>query len=255
MISTQYMVGGLVSRQKPGAYSDDPGTDRPFRTGRYGEAYQIPLLSSKYGLADEGSYFVAFNPTIDTGVAYDLIVAYAATTVAFACYNGGGRRVYLDRLKLYMTGTAPATHTVNKLVVTTDSADRTPTAGSPATATSYNVNSDDNTTAGFIVQHCTGGAAITVPAAGANRRIVCKSSMPTSAAVLGDEYVWDFGSDVIPSAGGELTAVRATAPARFVDDCGPVIVAPAHWCLFHLYFITDTTNKATFEFELSWWER
>jgi hypothetical protein len=67
-MSDQVDILGVTGRDLPGVYQDN--VRQAPRIGRRGEVYTQPLAGTKlYPLADEGSYFLASNPTIGTGIA------------------------------------------------------------------------------------------------------------------------------------------------------------------------------------------
>jgi hypothetical protein len=217
------------------------------------------ILQSPQVQAQYGSRFVVTNPTPGTGLQMGLITAFSDTTAAFIAFKNndsvGGKSVYLDKIKLLLTGTAPATTTVLHMAVKIDSTSRTPTAGSPASETPVNPNGGSSV--GSIVSPfniATGGASITVPASGSNARLVSRGEIATNLGITGDEYTFWFGnaSDVGSHGGG--TAVRSTAAGRFSTNMEPVIVPPTWWCVITLWWLTQTTNAATFEHEVAWAE-
>jgi len=113
------------------------------RGGRYGEQYVLPLIPTKHLLADEGSYFIATNPTPGTALAYNIQAAFSDTVPLFYVQNNDskanpfGKRLYLDYIKLICT-TAPASSTGVRFALKTDPAIRT--------------ISTNNTTAGAAVE-------------------------------------------------------------------------------------------------------
>jgi len=57
-----------VQRSLPSLNADSSVVQSPTRTGPYLESYGIPLGASNWAFADEGSYFVATNATVGTGI-------------------------------------------------------------------------------------------------------------------------------------------------------------------------------------------
>lgn len=214
------------------------------------------VLQSPQVQAYQGSRFVTTTPTPGSGIQMGLITAFNDTTGAFMAFKNndavGGKSVILDKLKLLLTSTAPATTTVLHMAVKIDSKDRTPTAGSPATLTPVNPNGGSSV-ASIIspLNMSTGGAAITVPASGANARLVSRGSIATSLGITGDEYNFYFGNGSDVGAHGGGTGVRSTAAGRFSTNMEAVIVPPQWWCVIYLWWLTQTTNAATFEAEMA----
>src|SRR5438876_7865380 len=108
------ILKGPASRSLPQPTPDTQDVDGRF--GRYGDQYTIGLIPNYYALADEGSYFVATNPTIGTGITFSV---NTATTAALADTLPGlviqnsdatpsstiGKRICLDYIKLICTAT------------------------------------------------------------------------------------------------------------------------------------------------------
>src|SRR5258708_2286029 len=103
------MSDGTVSRVLPAAIADSLTPDGRRRLGRYGEQYVQGLVQKSHALADEGSFFLAANPTPGTGVATIAAQATLADTAPFLLVkNAGAKRLYLDALLLIAT--APGTN-------------------------------------------------------------------------------------------------------------------------------------------------
>lgn len=217
------------------------------------------LLQGPQVQAYQGSRFVTTAPTPGSGIQMGLITAFNDATGAFIAFKNndvpGGKSVILDKLKLLLVSTAPATTTVLHMAVKIDPKDRTPSAGSPATLTPVNPNGGSSG-ASIIspFNMSTGGAAITVPASGVNARYVSRGEITTNLGITGDEYTFVFGngSDVGGNGGG--TGVRSTAAGRYSTNMEPVIVPPTWWCVIYLWWLTQTTNAATFEMEMGHFE-
>jgi len=131
------------ARAVPSPQSDQKAPVTNVRGGRYGEQYVLPLIPTKHLLADEGSYFIATNPTPGTALAYNIQAAFSDTVPLFYVQNNDskanpfGKRLYLDYIKLICT-TAPASSTGVRFALKTDPAIRT--------------ISTNNTTAGAAVE-------------------------------------------------------------------------------------------------------
>ncbi len=251
-----FSIKGLISHIKPTQQPD--GNQTNARLTPYGDIVSNLLGHPKYGLAEEGSYFVTTNPTIGTGVAYALQTSFSDTAALFAIKNtsslsGSGKNlIYLDHLRLMMTGTAPTGTVFMDFAVKVDGKDRTPTANN-ATRTPSNVNGDSNAASIADVEAFSAGA-ITVPASGTAARTVSRCRIPTGLGITGDEYVVQFGSydhSVIPGN----TAVRATDVARRLVAAPPVIIGPGQWGIIFMWWITAAANTPNFEYELAHWER
>lgn len=203
---------------------------------------------------DEGSEFVASNPTIGTGVAYALTTAFNDTTGAmFALFNknpAGGKTIFLDFLKLLLTAAPTATVSM-EFAVKLDTKDRSPTAGAtPIVPVCTNGNISDD---GGLVVQAFNAAGVTVPASGSAARTVARARIPTSLGIIGDEYLLQFGAQdpagmVIPG----LTAARATAVARLTAAAKAVGIAPQQWAVIYMWWLTAATTAPSFEYELGY---
>lgn len=216
---------------------------------------QVGLQPSRQQLAAAGNYFVATNPTEGTAIAYALQTSFSATANGlFSISNGnpvGGKTIFLDELKLLMTGTAPATTTSMRFGFYSETGILA-LSGSAAARTPVNVNSGFSNVTGATVTSFAAGAA-TVPAAAGTRRFLGSATLTTSLGITGDEYVVQFGGDSVGGAGA-LTAVRATAAARLVTSAPAIAIAPGNSAYINMFWLTATTNAPNFEFSLGYAE-
>lgn len=247
-------------RLLPGVYGEGQtgGLDRQ---GRYGENYSLPLVVTRHMLADEGSYYVATNPTIGTGIQVAAnVTAFSDTAPMFLVNNNAsvasGIRVYLDYVKLLPTGTLPTGTTWMDFAVKLDSVSRQTSAANKRTAlTAANVNMDDSRAASALVYSYANASAMDTGASGVTARTVSRCRIPTSLGIAGDEYEVQFGAPDRDSAIAGLTAVRAAAPARLITHAAPIVLGPQQWAVIYMWWTNAATTAATFEFELGWFER
>lgn len=241
------------------------GAEKFGRGGTYGEAHVLPAMPPKYVLADEGTYFVTpYNSTTSTGVfSPGTGVAEFSASTAFSDTRGflvikntdTTMRLYLDYIKLLLGGTAPAGTTVLHFAGKRSSHSRESTTAaqrqvlSPVAVAGSAGNSVARVTAWVAA------AAMAVPASAADDPIVFRASVPTSLGVTGDEYVLKFGASESVPGGSGLTAVRATAAARMMAYCPPVVIEPGQWLTIHRWWPTEATNFPAFELEMGHWER
>lgn len=214
----------------------------------------VNTLPTPQFMAANCDYFVATNPTPGTALQSDLITGYSATADGHCVILNGnsapGPSVIPDYIKFQMTGTAPTATTVMNLALFTDVvASATPSAGNSA-LTPVNVLPSSSKTSGVTVHVPTGGAAMTIPAASASRRLVGRAAIPTSLGITGDSYVIRFGGSSAPGAQGGGTAVRATAAATLECFTTPVILAPGYGLIVLMWWLTQATNKPNFEWEV-----
>jgi hypothetical protein len=104
------------ARAIPSTQSDQKAPVTNVRGGRYGEQYVLPLISTKHLLADEGSYFIATNPTPGTALAYNVQAAFSDTVPLLYIQNNDSKanplakRMYLDYIKADLHGCASQQH-------------------------------------------------------------------------------------------------------------------------------------------------
>lgn len=215
---------------------------------------QVGLQASRQQLAAAGKYFVCTNPTPGTGILYGTSAAYSATANGmFSIGNSnalGGASIYLDYLSLLLT-LPPTATTQMRFEVVLESTVQALSAGNAA-RTPVNVNGYFPNTTGAVVNSFQ-GASGTVPATAGTRRIVALGAIETNLGITGDNYVLQFGGDPVGGVSG-LTAVRATAQARVVGSCAPVVIAPQTSAYIQMWWLTQATNGPTFEWELTYAE-
>lgn len=217
---------------------------------------QVGLQSSRDMLAAAGKLFVVTNPTPGTAIAYANKTSFSATANGlFSLSNNnpsGGANIYLDRLKLIQTATAPTGTLVMRSEVYAETG--IVALGTAAAAlTPVNVNPSVPNTTGAITTFFATGAG-TVPAAVGTRRLVSVASLACGVSVQYDSWTFEFGADgpVLGKVG--LTAARATDPADLVTWHTPVMVAPQTSVWMNLWGITPAANVPSFEFELQYAE-
>lgn len=212
---------------------------------------QVGQLAPDQALAGSGKYYVVTNPTPGTAIAYALQTAFSATANGlFAIQNtdlAGGTSVYLDYLKLIQTATVPTGCLVMRFEAFNETGSVTLT-GNVATRTPVSLGNGAAPST-VTVQSFAAGAA-TVPAAVGTRRLQSIAAINTSAAVVHDQYVIQFGAGDIVGGTAGLTAVRATASATIVGQAAPVVVPPASTTWINMWWVTAAANTPSFEFEL-----
>lgn len=241
---------GETHRDLPGtAYSE--GAAVPLRGSRRGELYVRDLVGPKlHSLADEGSYFVATNPTVGTGVAgiaaadgFDDLetLAFLRNTESAST----GKRLYLDYIKLQATAAGTNGTNFSFAMKLDKGNNRFASGGSAITPVSPNM---DSTAAAVATLRF--GAVVTT-AASADARLVASGLLRSVIKVVGDTYLFDFG----PSAKSMTSHIVAgTAIANVVIPCPPVVVGPNQMFLLHEFAASQTVGAA-YTFEIGWWER
>lgn len=242
------MQNARVSRALPQALPDTSQAD--VRGGRYGEQYSIPILGRKQALADEGSFFIATNPTPGTPIAVTTsITSFAETAgavgVGLLLRNidaAGGKRVYLDYLKLMIVQVPTSATSWQWALVQDQNPIRYTSGGSAITPVSPN----GDIVAPSVVQMYFGALTTAVPT---SRRTVGRGTFRGVIPTTFDEYMLVFGSE---EGGGHATG--AAASGRLVGATAPVILGPGQNLALTMW---GTANAAapSFEFEMGWAER
>ncbi len=219
---------------------------------------QIGLLSSRQMLAAAGKYFVVTNPTPGTGIVAATVTGFSATANGLFLIRNtntvGGASLYLDYLKLMLSGTAPTATTVMNFDMWSETGLVVGT-GNVATRTPVQINqgAGNTQTTGAIVQSFAAGQ-ITIPAAAGTRALVGRTQLPTSLGITGDVYTVLFGSDTPALSTTAGTAIRSAQPANLVAQAPPLVIPPQTSAWINNYWLTQATNGGTFEFELGYSE-
>lgn len=246
----KYLVAG---RALPSANPLD-GSWGAARGSRYGEAMSQSVLGSRmWPLADEGSYFLATNPTVGTGIA-----GHAASTTIddakpflllrnTASPASGAKRVYLDYIKLQTT-VAGAGATTTLFACKLDKGANRYTGSAGSVLTPVNPNMDSTTSP---VLHVRAGA-VGATAASADARLLTGGQLARSVVtVVGDTYLWVFGQS---NRALSSMIVAGTAIANIVYAMPPVVIGPEQMFLLHQGGASQS-GAHSFEIEIGWSER
>lgn len=244
---------GMVSALFPQAAPDTD--EQELRLTPWGDAFVNPVGGIRHALAGEGSYCVTTTPTPGTAVAYGSggTQASFSDTVGFIVIKNNSQpsvpnpiNVYLDYLRMLISGTVPASATSTQYAIAIDTGSRLPTANfTLLTPANTNFRSSRGSVAQVWVPNA---GTITIPA-NTNRRLVGRGSLRQAISVTLDEYELRFGAD---SAG---PAVSGQSVGRSVSTCAPVILGPQEWCVIHLWQPSGATNALSCELDMGHWER
>jgi hypothetical protein len=216
----------------------------------------ISIQSSRQALAAAGKMFAVTNPTPGTAIAHATLTGFSATANGlFVIANNnpsGGASIYLDRLLLCQTATAPTGTLVKHFEVYNESGIVAGT-GNVAARTPVNLNGAYSNTTGATVQSFAAGA-ITIPAAVGSRRLQAVVAMPTGVTVIHDTFILDFGGDSIGGGKVGLTAARATDAAMIAMAAPPVVIAPQTTSWINMWWVTQAVNVPSYEFCLTYAE-
>lgn len=234
---------GAVSQELPSYLSTG---NRPVRLTTRGEAVVNMTGKGAYAYADEGSYFIAQNPTVGTAIS-GIVAADGAEGLENLFYienTSATKRIYLDYLRLIPTA-AGASGTTTRFVSAIHSAARYTSGGTAITPQNASPSSGEGTVAtvyfGALVT--TAPAGITVMDHGALRLGVIK--------VVGDIYLFDFGGDKL-----DMPSVVTSGTAQaFVPWRHPPVVLGQGECFTLEVYGASQNGAADFEFQARWWER
>ena len=165
--------------------------------------------------------------------------------------SGSGINIYLDRLLLCQTATAPTGTLVKHFEVYNESG-IVAGSGNVATRTPVNLNPAFASTTGATAQSFAAGA-ITIPAAVGTRRLMDVFTMNTGVTVIHDTFVVDFsgGAAAIKNGGA---AARAADSATLSAAANPVCITPQTTTWINMWWVTQAANVPSYEFALTYAE-
>ena len=233
-----------IFRDRPNPFVDNLLGGPPTRAGRYGEMWDIPLSSKEFGAADEGSYYIAVNPTPGTGIVGPVSTTWDEAKALMTVYNGGVNRIYPQLLQLYVT-VIGTTGTRQDFTHALDTGNRYSSGGTALTKA--NVNMDSIYTSGAVV---TFGALVTT-AASSSRRLLGNHQLREAAIeVVGDFYEFNFAGP----GGATQSGSRVATVADFQRTLPPVAIGPGQTYVLH-YWRASITVGITFEANFQYIER
>jgi len=239
-----------IQRNLPTRNADGAGVVTPSRTTPYLEAYTLNLGGGNWGFADEGSYFVATNATLATGIAGHAapVVADTDTKALLAVFNGTQLNLIPDYLYLEVTaaGTAGTIH------YTTIYIDNKGTAANSATGTAITA---------FNSTRSAGGVALTT---GLTMRFGAVVTTMSSSVKVGQQLV----REVIPvvqdtvlmkfggANGGAHAALTTagTATNHCIQHFAPLNIGPGG-NLNISQIRASQSAAASYQFEFGFWLR
>lgn len=189
------------------------------RGTRFGEIIAAPLGSKLYQYADEGTYFLATNPTMGTGIAGIAASASfdAAEHLLHIRNTSTTKRVYLDFIDLVVTAAGAAGTTTGFTMTLDTGTTRYTSGGSSITPIQPNMDS------GEAFEGTVKFGALVTTAASADVRPLGDFLVRTVIKVVGDSYRFTFGDSGAnwECAGASLDG---TTSAKVTIPCPPVIL-------------------------------
>jgi hypothetical protein len=219
------------------------------RMSRYGE--QLMQLTDPRQSADEGSYFVATNPTLGSAITGTAApTAFSATVALLSLYNSltatsaPAKRVYLEWIALEVRA-AGTNGTSFQFAMSIDSGNRFGSGGTPLPAVNPNMDS------GFASISTINFGALTASAASAAVRRVKHGQIRPAIKVIGDVYLFTFGQPTVSPSGADI---GGTNVQLIPVHCPPVILGPNQSFLLH-EIAPSQSVAATYEISLGLRER
>ncbi len=242
---------GYAGRALPSKCAD--GAPSPMRTSTRGEQVVTSLTGGKlHALADEGSYFLATNPTVATGIAGIAAAdGYNAAETLFLLYNQSTEaeavRLYLDFLELQCTVVDTAGTDI-RFDHHIDNTDRFTSGGSNITPVSPNMDSTASPKGRLRF------GAVVSASASSSVRYLGGRQLSSTDLVTNDLMLFTYGgSNAFSSQAANLTE-EATLARFWHVACPPVVLGPGDSYLFTINCASQT-GAATWTFNAGWWER
>ncbi len=221
------------------------------RGSRYGDGLVQSLWGSRlHGLAEEGSMFVATNPTPGTAIAGVAAADGLDDTEALVYLRMGAsssKRLYLLSLELQVAA-AGANGTNFAYAIKGDKGNGRYASGG-SSITPKNVNMADATAT--EIDRFQFGAVVPI-AATSEARLLDHGLVQTVIKVVGSKYRFVFG-DSSPATPSGIPLEGTTQHAQIIN-CPPVILGPGDTFLFH-EFAASQSGAAQYQFKALWIER
>lgn len=240
-------------RTKPAPVNQ--GEYGPFRLSRYGEVMNRNI--DRRTLAEEGSYFIAHNPTNDASTtlaghaAPVLADADATLTKPFVFIRvpaNSTKLVYLDFIEVDVV-TAGANGTTDNWADQLDTGNtRYASGGTALTIVNPNMQSTETSLFAGQTNHLLGGDAV-AGAEGASVRHLGHGQIRAAIHIAGDRYVYQYGMD--PSVGSNVVAAAAS---RHVINRPAVILGATDQYLLAFYAPSQSA-AAVYKLRMGWFER
>jgi len=223
------------------------------RLTRRGDVVTQALIGGKLTtLAQEGSYFVATNPTVATGIAGIAAAdGYNAAETLFLLYNQSTEaeavQVSLDFLELQCTVVDTAGTDI-RFDHHIDNIDRFTSGGTNITP--VNPNMDSTASAKGRLRF----GAVVSTSASSSVRYLGGRQLSSTDLVANDLMLFTYGGTNSFSTQGANLTEEATLARLWQVACPPVVLGPGDSYLFTINCASQT-GAATWTFNCGWWER
>lgn len=237
-----------INQALPTFNADDSAVVYPSRTGSYLEAVTLPLGANNSQFGVEGSYFVANNATLATGIAGHAapVVADTDTKPLFFLFNSSStKHIIMDYLFFEVTAAGTGGTIQYTTIYVDDRGSSSYTSGGTA-ITPVNVNSGSTNATAATVYF---GAVV---AGMSSSRKVGQQIAREVIPVVQDTLLMKFGG---PNAGFHSALTTAgTATNHLVQHFGPVVIGPGG-NLNISQIRPSQSAAASYQFSAGWIER
>lgn len=213
---------------------------------KYGEQGFVNFSHGLAPFVEEGSLFVATNPTPGTGIAQGILAALDPQKALLSLRNNnsaGGKNIIPIYLSILNT-VVPASATRADAVIVTDAIGRYASGGSAITP--VNANQEVSNTTGAVVHFGT----LVLNAAGGGNRQVARQQLFGAIPVVQSQYVLNFGLTPL-----HVGAMNGGGVQRVVTHAPPVIIPPQFGMFVQPWYPGNAATGASWEFELVYLER
>jgi hypothetical protein len=242
---------GAASRARPSKYADQ--AQAPVHLSNRGDVCTQSVHGAKmFTAAMEGSYFVATNPTVATGIAGIAAAdGYNAAETLFLLYNTStqaeGIQICLDFLELQCTVVDTAGTDI-RFDHHIDNTDRYTSGGTLITPVSPNMDSSASAKGRLRF------GAVVSAAASSSVRYLGGRQLSSTDLVANDLMLFTYGgSNSFSSQGSNLTE-EATLARLWQVACPAVVLGPGCSYLFTINCASQS-GAATWTFNCGWTER
>ncbi len=218
----------------------------------------VNIWNSDHATADEGTFFVATNPTSGTGIATTTSVVDDAATASathaqnvpvmyiqngYSASDPNARSIYLKYLRMIVTA-APTSATAWNMSIRSDAVPRYTSGGTRITPVNINTGSGNGSQAILYF-----GAVVTTNLPSAASRLLTRAQIQSSVPNVKDMWTFTFGDQAMPT-----NVLTAAAEKNINIPCGPIIVGPGTNISIGMWGTSNAAAPA-WEFELGYVER
>lgn len=220
----------------------------------------VNLWNSDHGLADEGNFYLATNPTVGTGIAMITSVVDDAATASsthaqfsptmliqnnWPVTDPLDHRIYLKYLRISVITTAPTSASDWRFAFRGDNVTSRYTSGG-STIVPVNINMDSQNTSNAKIYF---GALVAALPSASGGRLLSKGITDYALPIIGDQWLFTFGDSSMPT-----NILAATGIKQVTIPCGPIIIGPGQNVTYEQWG-TACAAAPAFEFELGYVER